>query len=103
VAGGLDVAEIARVGEVATGGLLPDLTLVLDVGPEVARERTGPARDRVERRPPEYQAKVRAGFLNASGIYDAPVVTIDAGAGADQVFARIQREVGRVLGISPRP
>ncbi|WP_337173709.1 dTMP kinase [Paludisphaera sp.] len=103
VAGGLDAAEVARVGAAATGGLLPDLTLILDVAPEVARERTGPARDRIERRPAEYQAKVRAGFLNPAGLYDAPVVTIDAGAGPDAVFGRIQREVERVLGLGSRP
>lgn len=103
VAGGLDAASIAAVGAAATDGLMPDLTLVLDVAPDVARERTGPARDRIEKRPAEYQAKVRAGFLNAAGIYDAPVVTLDAGAGPDEVFARIRQEVGRALALDPRP
>ena len=103
VAGGLDVADVARVGDVATGGLRPDLTLVLDVAPEVARDRTGPARDRIERRPADYQAKVRAGFLNAARVFDAPVAILDAGAAADDVFARIRQEVGRALALDPRP
>jgi len=103
VAGGLDAAEVARVGETAVGGLLPDLTLLLDVGPEIARQRVGPARDRIERRPAEYQAKVRAGFLNAEGLYKAPVIVVDAGADAGAVFARVQREVKRALALDPRP
>ena len=37
LAGGLDAAEVASVGRSATGGLLPDLTIVLDVPPEIAR------------------------------------------------------------------
>ncbi len=43
-AGGLLEEEIALVGMVATGGTLPDLTLVLDVSPETARARVGAAR-----------------------------------------------------------
>src|SRR5438270_13318961 len=42
-AGGLDPGEIARVGRIATGELLPDLTIVLDTAPELARARVGPA------------------------------------------------------------
>src|SRR5260370_40633024 len=38
-AGGLDVDELWRVGQLATGGLEPDLTFVLDIGPEVAAKR----------------------------------------------------------------
>ena len=41
-AGGIDPDEIGAIGRVATGGLLPDLTLVLDVPSEVARSRVGP-------------------------------------------------------------
>lgn len=103
VAGGLDLAAIASVGAAATDGLSPDLTLILDVAPDVARGRTGPARDRIERRPAEYQAKVRAGFLDAPTFYDAPIAVLDAGAGPDDVFVRIQQEVDRALALDPRP
>ena len=41
--GGLDVATLWEVGRVATGGLMPDLTIVLDVPAEVAAARHGPA------------------------------------------------------------
>jgi dTMP kinase len=113
-AGGLDPAAIARVGAVATGGLLPDLTIVLDVPPAVARARVGPARDRIEDRPESYHDRVRRGYLEAAqggpgradapatAIYPAPVVVIDASADAPTVFQRIQREVGRVLALDPR-
>ena len=66
-AGGLPVEDIWRIGQVATAGLLPDLTLVLDVSAEAARARVGPARDRIEDRPAEYQRRVRDGFLDAAG------------------------------------
>ena len=55
VAGGLPVEDLWRIGQVATAGLLPDLTLVLDVPPDAASQRVGPARDRIEDRPADYQ------------------------------------------------
>lgn len=109
-AGGLDPAEVAAVGRSATGGLLPDLTIVLDVPPETARRRVGSARDRIEDRPSDYQERVRAGYLEAtkpprrgkSRLYPAPISLVDATADPDTVFALIRREVMRVLALDPR-
>ena len=62
-AGGLPVDEIWRVGQAATGGLLPDLTLVLDVPPDGGARTGRPGRDRIEDRPDAYRQRVREGFL----------------------------------------
>lgn len=109
-AGGLPVAEVGDVGRAATGGLLPDLTLVLDVPAEVAKERVGRARDRIEDRPDEYRARVRDGFLRAARdwpagrcpYYPAPIVVVDAQGDPEAVTARIRSEVERVLALDPR-
>ena len=63
-AGGLGVRRVApdRPGW-PPASLFPDLTLILDVPPECARARVGPARDRMEDRPAEYHGRVREGFL----------------------------------------
>jgi len=61
--GGLDVEELWRVGEVATAGLLPDLTIVLDLPVDVALSRVGEKTDRLESRGAEYFQRVREGFL----------------------------------------
>ncbi len=104
-AGGLDPAEIAAVGRSATGGLLPDLTLVLDVAPETARGRVGAARDRIEDRPASYQERVREGYLEAarggelSSLYPAPIALVDASAAPDAVFEAIRTGVERALAI----
>jgi dTMP kinase len=118
-AGGLLEEEIALVGMVATGGLMPDLTIVLDIAPDAASARVGPARDRIEDRPLFYRERVRAGYLAAARgesdpevtpsepagcpYYPAPIVLIDASQDPDTVFQEIQREVLRVLAIRPRP
>jgi dTMP kinase len=104
-AGGLDPAEISAVGRAATGGLLPDLTIVLDVPPEIARGRIGPARDRIEDRPADYQDRVRAGYLQAargSPLYPATVALVDTTYDPDTVFKLICREVMLVLALDPR-
>ncbi len=109
-AGGLPVDEVGRVGQLATGGLLPDLTLLLDVPTALARARVGRSRDRMEDRPESYHAEVREGFLRAARegrdhpcpYYPAPLVVIDASADPEVVAGRIQSEVERALALDPR-
>ncbi len=101
-AGGLPVDDLWLVGRVATGGLMPDLTLVLDLTTELARERVGKARDRMEDRSEEYHRKVRDGFLAAAGCYTAPIRVIDASTDADTVAQRLQTEVAHALALDPR-
>ncbi|MBX6315282.1 MAG: dTMP kinase, partial [Isosphaeraceae bacterium] len=101
-AGGLPVEEVWQVGAAATGGLLPDLTLLLDVPPEVARARIGAARDRIEDRPEAFQRLVREGFLALAKQYPAPIVVIDGSADPEAVAERLQSEVSRVLGLGTR-
>ncbi len=110
-AGGLLEEEIAMVGLVATAGLLPDLTVVLDIAPAEAMARIGAPRDRIEDRPLFYHERVRAGYLGAapsqddeagergagSSVYPAPIVVVDASADSDTVFTRIQRAVEKAL------
>ncbi len=61
---------IRQHNQLATGGLRPDLTLVLDVPPEVGRSRQASASkvlDRMEREGPEFHARVAAAYLAAAG------------------------------------
>lgn len=111
MAGGLGDDEVGHIGRVATGGLLPDLTLVLDVPLGVARGRVAQARDRMEDRPGEYHDRVRQGFLRAveaagspggCAYYPAPLGLVDASGEPDEVADRIRNEVRRVLALGPR-
>jgi dTMP kinase len=109
-AGGLGVEAVGQVGREATGGLFPDLTVLLDVPTDLARARVGAARDRIEDRPERYHADVRTGFTRAAELarrgvcfyYPAPVVVVDASADPGTVAERIRNEVERALALDPR-
>ena len=61
---GLDLALIQQLNEMATGGLVPDLTVLLDLSPLVGLSRRGAAgNDPFENAPQEFQSKVREGYL----------------------------------------
>ncbi len=92
-AGGLDPAMLWQVGAFATGGLEPDLTIVLDLSPAEAARRRGRPADRVEGRPGDYHVRVRAGFLAEARRRPERVRVVDAGAGVEQVHEAIWREV----------
>ena len=67
---GLDPDTAARVNRVATGGLRPHLTLVLDIPPEegLRRHRAGAkAHDRLEQEDAEFHRRVAAAYLAATG------------------------------------
>ncbi|MFO0878025.1 MAG: dTMP kinase [Gemmataceae bacterium] len=62
-AGLLDVELLWKVGQLSTGGLVPDLTLVLDLPLEQSLVRRGRPADHLESRPTDFHERVRAGFL----------------------------------------
>ena len=109
-AGGLGIDVVGAVGKAATGGLVPDLTLILDVPLEVAKIRVAKARDRIEDRPESYHAKVRQGFLNAvaaseageCSYYPGQMVKLSATSDIETLSLSIRNEVVRVLALDPR-
>jgi len=62
-AGGLDPDTIRQVGAVATGGLEPDLVLLVDVDLDTAARRLARPLDKLENRGDEYRGRLRAGYL----------------------------------------
>jgi len=91
-AGGLDVETVWRVGEIATGGILPDLTFVLDMDVEAAVQRIQRALDRMESQGLEFRRRLRQGFLDeAAGRPDA-IRIIDAAREIDEVQREIRTE-----------
>ena len=95
--GGLDVPTLWQVGEIATGGLMPDLTLVLDLPSEVAASRIRRSPDRMERQGPDFHARVREGFLEEAQQQSGRIVIIDAAQPIERVQADLRLAAQRVL------
>lgn len=96
-AGGIAPEEIWRVGHSATSGLIPNLTLLLDVSRDTARNRMDRSKDRIESRPEAYQDAVRTGFRTAMQDFPGDIRRIDANLDPDTVFDAILSEVQYVL------
>ena len=87
-AGGLGLEPVWQVGGVATGGLYPDLTILLDLEVEQAIRRRGRTADRIERRGTDFLRQVRQGFLdlaNRRAGTPFPVAIVDASPDAVSV------------------
>ena len=86
----LGVDEIRSLSMWATGSLLPDLTLLIDVPPEVAARRRGGEPDRMERESMEFHERVRHQYLALADSEADRIVVIDGVGTEDQVFSEIR-------------
>lgn len=96
-AGGLDPEELWRIGRLATGGLEPDLTIVLDLPPRSAQARRQLPPDRVESRDGGFHERVRNGFLAEARQQPDKIRVIDATQPLPAVQEQIDREVAALL------
>jgi dTMP kinase len=87
-AGGLEVDSLWQVGSVATGGLSPDLTFLLDMAPSASHTRLQRPLDRIEKRGEEFRERLRRGFLDEAA-QDPRIVVIDAARSVEEVHAEV--------------
>ena len=97
-AGEIDPETIWQVGQIATGGLEPDMTLVFDLPVDVAFDRLAGEKDRLESRGREYFEAVREGFLREAE-NDERIVVIDARLSAEELHHEICRLLARRFAI----
>ncbi|KOU31087.1 kinase [Streptomyces sp. WM6372] len=96
----LSPTEIARISRWATDGLVPNLTVLLDVSPETARERFTEAPDRLESEPAEFHQRVRAGFLTLAAADPGRYLVVDAGQDPESVTTVVRHRLDRMLPLS---
>jgi dTMP kinase len=103
---GLPVDVVRRVNEVATGGLHPDLTLLIDIDPITGlrrarntegKEGSAGRGDRLEQEDEEFHQRVRAGFLKLATEEPARFVVVDGSRMPDQVHGAAAAAVRRLL------
>jgi dTMP kinase len=84
-----DLTRLARWNAECSGGLVPDLTLLLDCPIGEGARRRHRADDRYQRRDADYHERVRQGFLALAAAAPERIRVIDATAPLAEVRARV--------------
>jgi dTMP kinase len=102
--GGLGVERVLALGDFATGGVRPDVTILLDLSPEEAAARMGEGRvrDRIEQKDMSYHRQVFAGYLEYAKLASERVVRVYANREPDAVFADVWAVAETVLPLGAR-
>ncbi len=93
----LTAAEVARISTWATGGLLADLTVLLDVPPTLGRSRSDTPTDRMEAEPAEFHERVRTGFRDLAERHPRRYLIVDAAQPAAEVHRQIKHRLRTLL------
>ena len=100
---GIDVGLLRNFNDFATEGLVPDLTILLDVPLEVSRSRlaarqaaTATAADRIEQAGVMFHRRLREGFLELAQAEPNRFAVIDSSGGVEQVAAAVAESVCRL-------
>lgn len=100
----LGTDEVLTLNRWATGGLRPDLTILLDVDPRAGRDRRTQgtaAEDRLESEPDDFHARIRQAFLDRARHDDGAYLVLDASLNVDELARQIAAAVagaGRAAG-----
>jgi dTMP kinase len=89
---GLDEATVRAVTALATDGLLPDLTVLLDLDPRQGlRRKLRPIRNRLDDEPPAFYERARAAYLALAAQEPERWLVLDATQSQDEIAAEIWR------------
>lgn len=99
---------IERLDAAATGGLVPDMTIILDLSPEEGlRRKFGPGAppgagaDRIERNTLAFHRRVRDGFHEYARRYPERTAVVDASGTEEEVFSAVRAALEMVGAGSP--
>jgi dTMP kinase len=94
----LDADEVRSLSTWATEGLLPDLTILLDLDPAVGRARiAGGAYDRLEEEAADFHGRVRDAYLALAAADPARFLVLDATLPIETLAAAIRTRVSALL------
>lgn len=89
-------ADIEQLAQIATGGLRPHLTVLLDIDPADGLGRAGD-HDRIEAEPLDFHQRVREQFLALAAADPDRYLVVSATGDADTIHATIRTAVKRLL------
>ena len=92
-----ETAHVAGLNRWATGGLQPDLTILLDLPPAEGLGRRAPSADRLEAEPADFHQRVREGFVAQAAAEPHRYLVLDATRPPDELSREIQDRVRDLL------
>lgn len=92
--------EIRELSLWAVEGLVPDLTVLLDVPSGVGRERRGGVHDRLEREADDFHDRVRQGFLELAAREPGRYLVLDARQPVEELAEAVRERVATLVGES---
>jgi len=98
---GLPVDLLRRVNKLADGELAPDLTVLLDLPPEMITGRLAGRADRLEKEAAAFFERVREGYLALAGEKPERCLILDARRPAEEIQQQVLKEVENLLGSVP--
>ena len=101
---GLDLEELKRINSFATGGLEPDMTILLNVSPEVSAKRmrarevaTNTDADRMEKAGDGFHTRLRQGFLELAAAEPERFAVIQADGSVEEVEEAVWNSIQPML------
>ncbi|MFQ5835576.1 MAG: dTMP kinase [bacterium] len=93
---GLDIPWIGALNEKATQGILPEVTFLLDISPNLARHRAK-KKDRMEREEIDFHHRVRQGYLELAKLHPERIKIMDGEGSLEEIHLAIRKIVSRYL------
>ncbi|SVC07044.1 uncharacterized protein METZ01_LOCUS259898, partial [marine metagenome] len=97
---GLDIDLIRNLNRIATNGIIPDITFLLDLPVDIGLKRAGKRGrgfDRLEREKTEFHQRVRQGYLEMADQEPNRIKVISAEHDEDQVYTSIKEEISTLF------
>jgi dTMP kinase len=95
-----DIDEVLAVNRIATGGLKPDRTYLLDIPVEMSQQRIalrGNGKDRIELKEYEFHIRVREGYLSLAKQEPERFQLIRADQSVERIFDQIINDLVSLL------
>ena len=97
----LGVDEVRDLNVWATGGLVPTLTVLVDLPSEVGRARRAGVHDRLESETDDFHSAVREHFLALAGADPGRYLVVDGELPTEQIHELVRARVATLPGVSP--
>jgi dTMP kinase len=95
----LGVQEVRELNLWATGGLVPDITVLVDLPAEIGRARRHGVHDRLESESADFHGAVRELFLTLAGADPDRYLVVDGELAPEQMHELVRARVADVPGV----